>query len=71
MPFAMLFRHALAFCGLASARPPLSAKLLYQDHPQGWLRVTNPDEEVMIHTNQPSYSWLGRAEPTENKLYIL
>ena len=42
----------------------------YQDHPQGWLRVTNPDEEVMIHTNQPSYSWVGRAEPTENKLYI-
>jgi hypothetical protein len=42
----------------------------YQDHPQGWLRVTNPDEEVMMHTNQPSYSWVGRAEPTENKLYI-
>ena len=45
----------------------------YQDHPQGWLRVTNipvdmPDR--MMHTNQPSYKWVGRAEPALNKLYI-
>ena len=45
----------------------------YQDHPQGWLRVTNVQEimpDTMMHSNQPSYKWVGRAEPTLNKLYI-
>ena len=45
----------------------------YQDHPQGWLRVTNVQEsmpDTMMHTNQPSYKWVGRAEPSLHKLYI-
>ena len=46
----------------------------YQDHPQGWLRVkvdpASSDNIQLMHSNTPSYKWVGRHEPESNKLFI-